>query len=134
MFCEKCGNKIEESSKFCEKCGNKIIPEIKKITNQAMKPDFENKWWFRFMKVAYTILYIILVPIILIVWNVNATKYNYNYYTHSSSYTSTIGDAFWYSFLTIIIYISIIRLIKISTLYIFFGLKPNWKKEFKEFF
>lgn len=24
MFCEKCGNKVNDNSKFCEKCGNKL--------------------------------------------------------------------------------------------------------------
>ena len=132
MFCEKCGNKIDESSKFCEKCGNRFIQEESRFETHPDKSELENKWWLRLMKVAYIILYIILIPILLVVWSENATNYSYNSYTRSSTYTSTIGDAFWYSLLTLVIYLSIIRLIKISILYIFLGLKPSWKSEFKK--
>jgi hypothetical protein len=132
MFCEKCGNKIEESSKFCEKCGNRASQEIYRDESHYNKSELENKWWLRLMKVAYVILYIMLIPILILVWNINATGYSYNQYTHSYAYTSTADNAFWYSFLTLIIYLTIIRLVKITSLYISLGLKPNWKSEFKK--
>ena len=25
MFCEKCGNEVDENTKYCDKCGAKII-------------------------------------------------------------------------------------------------------------
>lgn len=32
MFCENCGNKIEEGHKFCTKCGH-LVDSIKEKTN-----------------------------------------------------------------------------------------------------
>lgn len=36
MFCDKCGNKVDENTKYCDKCGAKIISNQnspKKIVN-----------------------------------------------------------------------------------------------------
>lgn len=133
MFCEKCGNKIEESSGFCEKCGNRVIQEKSRIKTQSDTSELENKWWYRLMKVAYIFLNIILLPILISVWLENYKTYSgYDKYTYSSIYTNTPGIALWYSFLTLIIYVIVLRLIKITFFYIFFGQKLEWKKEFKK--
>lgn len=133
MFCEKCGNKINKSDRFCDKCGSSILLEENVIEskNDQLKP--ENKWWFRLVKVIYIFFYIILVPILFLVWSENSSTYShYDYYTKSYVYTNTFGNAAWYFLCTLIIYMVVLRLIKISFLYIFFGQKPQWKKEFKK--
>jgi zinc-ribbon domain len=129
MFCKNCGNKLNESSKFCAKCGYPASTEIgPKISPNS---DLDQKWWLRFVKVVYIVLYIPLPFILIEVWTSN-TPYSYydsylsQYYSHGS-----YGEAFWYSLITLIIYLVIIRLIKITFLYIVFGKKPEWRKEFK---
>lgn len=120
MFCEECGNKIKDGHKFCIKCGYSIVsnsPENKKrelVDNE--------KWWHRLLKVLYIISYIPLLIIIPIVWSTNTC-----YYCSKS-------DSFWYSLLTLFIYVVIIRLIKIAILYVILGRRPKWKREFKKFF
>jgi len=46
----------------------------------------------------------------------------------------TFVEAFWYSLLTLIIYVAIVRLIKIAFIYIVLGQKPEWEKEFARVF
>ena len=132
MFCEKCGNKINEFDKFCNKCGSNVLFEESVIENVDYKSKPEYKWWFRLAKVIYIFFYIILVPILILVWGENNSTSHYDYYTKSFVYTSTFGNAIWVSFLTLAVYTIILRLIKLSFLYIFFGQKPHWKKEFKK--
>jgi DNA-directed RNA polymerase subunit RPC12/RpoP len=133
MFCEKCGNKINESDRFCDKCGSDVLFKEKGIESKNEKSNYEYKWWFRLAKVIYIFFYLLLIPILALVWSANSsTISNYNYYTKSYDYTNTVGNAGFASFWTLIIYVVILRLIKISFLYIFFGQKPQWKKEFKK--
>jgi cytoskeletal protein RodZ len=66
-----------------------------------------------------------LLIIIPVVWSENS----YSYYGGGSE-----GEAFWYSLLTLVIYMAIARLIKIAVLYVALGRKPEWKKEFKKLF
>jgi uncharacterized membrane protein len=127
MFCENCGNKLKEGHKFCTKCGNSNTPETKEVKSQALT---DEKWWYRLSKVFYVLLYLPLLLVIPLVWSENSS--NYDYYTRS--YTDTTGEAFWYSLLTLIIWVVVVRLIKITFLYIALAQKPQWKKEFKKFF
>jgi NhaP-type Na+/H+ or K+/H+ antiporter len=126
MYCEYCGNKIEEIHKFCTKCGKPISFNVsaEHFPNQK----FEEKWWLRLAKVVYVLLYIPLPFLIILVWGENSSTYNY--YTRTS--TDTTGEAFWYSLLVFLVYVIIARLIKITFLYIVFSQKPHWKKEFKK--
>jgi len=42
MFCQKCGNKIDEDSKFCQKCGHKVdIKQATKKENSYHSPSSE---------------------------------------------------------------------------------------------
>jgi len=56
------------------------------------------------------------------------------YFGGESHYEDTYGMAFWYSILALMIYVAIIRLIKVAVLYITIGRKPEWKKEFRKLF
>ncbi len=122
MYCENCGNKILEGHKFCTKCGYSFVHEVH--TNQQVQQSvvLNENWWHRLLKILYIIGYIPLLIIIPIVWSENSCYYCSN------------GDSFWYSVLTFIIYILILRLIKLAVIYVVFGRNPEWKKEFKKLF
>lgn len=128
MFCEKCGNKLKEDHKFCTECGHSTGDESVLKTSTSINLD--QKWWYRLAKVIYVILYIPLPFLVILTWNENSSSYNY----FSKTYTDTTGEAFWYSFLTLVVYVIIVRLIKITFLYITLAEKPQWKKEFKKIF
>jgi uncharacterized membrane protein len=126
MYCEHCGKKIEQGHKFCTKCGHSTVPaQVKNNTTQQPVFSLNDKWWHRLLKVLYVVAYLPLLIIIPIVWNENS----YSYYGGD-----TLGGAFWYSLLTLAIYMVIVRLIKIAVLYVVLGRKPEWKKEFKKLF
>lgn len=130
MFCEKCGHQLN-NERFCPNCGKEIYHN--KIDHDH--PHFsQDKWYLRLAKVIYIILYI---PLPFVLWGVWASNDPYSYYNSYSrewiSYGS-YGEAFWYSLLTLVIWVVILRLIKIAVLYITSGRKPLWKKEFKKFY
>jgi len=112
MFCEQCGNPLKEGHKFCTKCGNSNTPGVATKTSQGPHP-FDQKWWFRLMKVIYITLYIPLPFLLLLTWD--------------------DSESFWAILTVFIVYIVIVRLIKITFFYITFGEKPKWKREFKKF-
>jgi hypothetical protein len=134
MFCEHCGNKLNGAYKFCTKCGQPNSAETSAVQRRSLdrapSADLDQKWWLRLAKVVYIFFYVLLAPILYGVWSANSSSYNYS----TSSYSDTSGSAFWYSLLTLIIYIAVLRLIKITFLYIVFGQKAYWKKEFKKLF
>ncbi len=123
MFCENCGNKIQEGHKFCMKCGHSVDLNKEKINTTKQTPlMLKENWWHRLLKVLYIVGYIPLLIIIPIVWSEN------------SCYYCSDGDSFWYSLLTLAIYVVVIRLIKLAVLYVAMGRHPEWKKEFKKLF
>jgi len=131
MFCKKCGNDIKTDGKFCIKCG----APLEKGNTEIRQPEltFNDKWWHRLLRVLYIIAYLPLLGIIPLVWSINAPQYD-GYYTDGSATTGSYGAAFWYSLLVLVICLVVLRLIKIAVLYIAFGQRPGWKKEFKKFF
>lgn len=128
MFCTHCGNSINKNDLFCTKCGNLMMSKQEEAIVKNPKDNLDENWWVRLLKVLYIILHLPLLIIIPIVWSSNTESC---YYYICSGSTS---EAFWYSLLTLIIYILIVRLIKLATMYVAIGRKPNWKKEFKKFF
>jgi len=132
MFCKNCGNKLEKGHQFCTECGHPSVFDMSKnevITHTAINND---RWWHRLLKVAYIFLYIQIIWIVPVVWNLNSSSSSY--VLGKYHYEDTYGEAFWYSLLTIIIFITIVRLIKLAVLYVALAQKPQWKKEFKKFF
>ena len=127
MFCENCGNKLKEGHKFCTKCGHSNVSEAKEEKSPTLSDD---KWWYRLAKVIYVLLYLPLLVVVPLVWSENVPRYN----SYFEEYYGSYGEAFWYSVLTLVIYVVVVRLIKITFLYISFAKKPIWKKEFKKFF
>ncbi len=92
-----------------------------------------DKWWQRLLKVVYIFLYAQILWIVPVVWSTNSTSYS-GYYGSTYHYEDTPGAAFWYSVLAIVIFVVVLRLIKLTVLYIAMGRKPEWKKEFKKLF
>ena len=127
MFCINCGEKLNEEDKFCTKCGNTVSQfshkEAAQKIEKAELPDNE-KWWTRLFRVLYIAAYLPLLVIIPVVWSAN----NYSYYR------DTFGKAFFWTLFVVVIYLSIIRLIKIAILYVTTGCKPKWQEEFKKLF
>lgn len=133
MYCEHCGNKLDGAHKFCTKCGNPTASEAVIKSSSATIQNLDQKWWMRLAKVVYVVLYLSLLIIIPLVWSENSSTYS-GYYGGQYRYEDTYGTAFWYSLLTLVIYIVVVRLVKITFLYIAFAQKPQWKREFKKFF
>jgi hypothetical protein len=131
MFCKNCGKENKEDSKFCIACGNSLIEESISNKNQP-KNTLSEKWWYRLFKVTYILMYIPLLVIIIATWYSNKPYCSY-YYSKQSCYGS-YSDAFWYSLLALIIGITVLRLIKISFIYVIKGQRPKWKKEFKKIY
>ena len=85
-------------------------------------------------KVIYVISYVPLPVIIYAVWDSNAQYSYYSSYTKEWTTYGSDSEAFWYSLLTLVIYLIILRLIKIAVLYVVLGHKPAWRTEFKNLF
>jgi len=132
MFCENCGEKLQEGYKFCTQCGHSAfsVSETMNVRQTTRTNSSSDAWWYRLLKVVYIFLYIPLPFILWLVWSESSTSYNY----YSEITTDTAGEAFWYSLLTLVIYLSILRLMKIATLYIAIGRKPEWGREVKRLY
>ena len=134
MFCENCGNKLQQGHKFCTKCGHSYDPSI--VAQESKKnaaPNLGERWWHRLLKVAYIFLYLQILSIVPPLCSVNNSSYT-GYYGGEYHYEDTYGAAFWYSVLAIVIFVVVLRLIKLTVLYIAIAKKPEWKKEFKKIF
>ena len=127
MYCEHCGSKIQDGYKFCTKCGNSTTKNSLKDFTTPPKQTNNETWWVRLLKVLYIIIHLPLLLIIPLVWSENTESC---YYSCSGS----TSQAFWYSLLTLVIYIVVVRLIKLAVMYIAMGRKPEWKKEFRKLF
>jgi DNA-directed RNA polymerase subunit RPC12/RpoP len=133
MFCINCGSKFADQDNFCTNCGHIRFDKVESSLVQEEKVVSEEKWWQRILKVIYILLYIPLIIILPAVWYENKSAYS-GYYNGIYQYEDSYERAFGYSLLTLIIYLVIVRLLKITALYITVGNKPEWKKEFKRFF
>lgn len=134
MYCNNCGSKISGGNKFCTECGHPTLETKEPDIHFSDVPVNQNeKWWQRLSKVIYIVLYIPLLIIIPAVWMGFKSSYT-GYYLGQYHYEDTYGKAFWYSLLTLVIYLIILRLIKFTFQYIVYGKKPTWKKEFKKLF
>lgn len=130
MFCTNCGASVNETDQFCTKCGraNSLNPESAQQISSTRHSD--ERWWHRLVKIIYILLYIPLPLVIYGAWIVNSQDYDYL----TRSVVDTSGKAFGYMLLTLVIYLTIVRLIKVAFLYVTLGQKPDWRKEFKKFF
>lgn len=127
MFCSNCGKELQIGDEFCTACGQAVAS---KVISQQINGLQQEVWWYRLLKVFYILLYIPLPLLILLVWSESSTTYDYT----TKRSTDTSGAALWYSFITLIIYLTILRLVKVSTLYIIAAQKPKWRQEFKKLY
>jgi len=63
MHCENCGASLRSEDKFCTKCGT----PVHKAAAIPVPSVSEEKWWYRLLKVAYILLYVISIGIVLVV-------------------------------------------------------------------
>lgn len=131
MYCENCGNRLEDGHKFCTKCGHSTLLDApkKSATTVSQTVIHNDKWWHRLFKVAYIFLYIQILWIVPVVWS----SYVPSCYASYSCYGS-YSEAFWYSLLAFVIYMVVLRLIKIAVFYVMMGQNPEWRREFKKIF
>ena len=134
MFCENCGNKIQNGYKFCTKCGNSTVSGLAKNSSTIRSMESSDKWYLRFAKVIYIIFYIPLPFALYGIWTSNDPYSYYNSYSREYDNFGSYGEAFWYTLLTLVIWVVVLRLTKIAFLYIAVGRKPEWKNEFKKLF
>lgn len=119
MFCITCGNKLNDGEKFCTECGNLTTSE-KSVT----KAHNDERWWHRLANVFYVFAHLPLLIIVPLVWTENARQYS----TYYKTYRGSDGEAIWYCFLTIVIWLLVLRLAKMALRYIVHGSKPKFKE------
>lgn len=124
MLCEKCGSPYSAGDKFCTKCGASTSEGDTKSARENLEANREEQWYHRLGTVIYVFLHLPLLLIVPLVWSANSTTYvgGVGY-----RYEDTPGLALWYSFLTVVIWLLVLRLIKISFRYIVSGIKPKFK-------
>lgn len=73
MYCQKCGNKIEEGTQFCSKCGNSVSNNnVKGISEEEKR-----KRNIKTIIVCVAVIVVLFVAIQLIVNNANNASENY---------------------------------------------------------
>jgi hypothetical protein len=127
MFCKNCGHQSDNGKKFCSQCGTELTAPIQTHVNTSIE---EEVWWKRLIKVVYIVLHIPLPLILIVVWAGTSSSYDYYSKTTHNNY----GEAFFYVLLSLIIYVLILRLIKLAYRYVVLGKHPEFKKEFKRFY
>lgn len=86
MYCNKCGNKLEENSNYCSKCGNKLLEH--KNNNNIKKQTKK-------LKLSPTMIIVIIINVILIILNIyfNGSSIIENFVTKEYSIsTSSYGE------------------------------------------
>lgn len=143
IFCNQCGSENIIEDNFCVQCGSGLDKEIfthNQVSNIQKEERIKNinpsiikeEWWYRLLRVLYFVLYLPIFIIVPLVWMDNE-PYCYNSYYYDNCVNQN-GESFWYSLLTLIIYIFIIRLIKLSIKYIISGKEIKWREEFRRFY
>lgn len=133
MFCENCGNQLQQGHKFCTKCGHSSNASTTFVSSKKQIVNSDERWWHRLLKVVYIFLYLQILWIVPAVWSINSTSY-VGYYGGQYQYRDTPAAAFWYSVLALIISILVLKLVKLTASYIFLAHRPDWAKEFKKIF
>jgi hypothetical protein len=126
MFCEKCGNKYQQGENFCTNCGASLENKLFNATTPTpAEPETkkEERWWHRLANVIYIIAHLPLLIIVPLVWTENARQYS----TYTKTYRGSDGEALWYCFLTIVIWLLVLRLVKMTLKYIARETKPKFK-------
>lgn len=136
MFCTNCGAKLNTDTSFCTECGKatslvenqpKPTPSYQTITQPK---SVSERWWHRLGRVIYYGMYLNLLWMIPLTWSENTSYYS----SYSKTYSDSYGEAFWYTLLACVIYVGILRVFNIGTVYVVKVEKLNWHKEVISFF
>lgn len=122
MFCEECGNRYGEGENFCIKCGNSLNGTTD-LVSKKRDTKHNERWWHRLANVVYVVAHLPLLLVVPLVWSENARYYS----SYSEEYRGSDGEALWYCILTIVIWVVVLRLIKIAVRYVASGVKPQFK-------
>lgn len=63
MYCSNCGKPIEDSKKFCSNCGSSVVGHAQHNPHRehsTTKSELESKPWYRFLKVVYIIIAVVI--------------------------------------------------------------------------
>lgn len=117
MFCDNCGKNNNAGNKFCTKCGQ-VFLMISKVQSES---EVKNQiaWWYRLAKVTYIAMFAPLILIVLTIWIESGVPF---------------VEQLFFTFLTLVIYGSIMRLIKIAFHYVVLGDSPDWSSEIRRLF
>lgn len=63
MFCNNCGNKLEDGARFCPVCGKPVAPASKPVTAQQVQPAKKSKVWIPIVIIVGVILIGLIVLI-----------------------------------------------------------------------
>lgn len=89
----------------------------------------KNPWWYRLLKILYILACIFSFLLFAYVWLQNAPIF-----CLLGSCPGSYADAFLFGFEITLVYIVVIRLIKLSVVYVVEARKPEWRREFKRLF
>ncbi len=121
MYCKECGHEYGTDEKYCIKCG-------KSLDSNYGGTGEGGRWYHRLGMVIYVFFNLLLLPVVFAVWSessktyVSDGGYGYNYHYE---YDYVMG--LWYSFLTVVVWLLVLRLIKIALRYIATGRKFQFK-------
>ncbi len=108
MFCTNCGNKIGIDDKHCTNCGNGLVNvRVEETSRSDQKAVNNNRWWHRLGMVIYVFFNLLLLPVVALELSENVE--------------------FFGIFTTIVIWLLVLRLIKIAVRYIASGRKFHSK-------
>jgi hypothetical protein len=67
MVCNNCGNKIKEVDSYCPNCGAVVPNGQPSNVPRRERGEFEERVWFRFLKVLYVVIYLVVIGGIIII-------------------------------------------------------------------
>lgn len=91
MFCNKCGNEIDQNQKFCNKCGNRLIYNAP-INNEESNNNYNYNTNVNKRNIAISILITILIIVLIIgvfVYFIISNNNKNNYYFSESNIENT---------------------------------------------
>ena len=66
MYCNKCGNKLEDGMKYCNKCGNKIKNVSSEIVNSEFNKKIKKKKSYKIIPIVIGIIILVLLSAVSI--------------------------------------------------------------------
>jgi hypothetical protein len=127
MFCTNCGKGIDGNEKFCINCGRAltkdsgVTSEVKQTVVEKVSSD--ERWYHRLGTVVYVLAHLPLLFVVPFVWSENARYYD----VYFETYRGSDGEAFVWVIITIVIWLLVLRGIKMMLRYVVGGYRPSIK-------